>query len=237
MNRGTPPVILVSTIGLWFISLVIGCSNHDRSEKKGPNKKLVNSGKHFIGNDHPELEKPQSSSVLENPPPHSAFVGDLLFKSRQQQLYKIKFVAIPDTKRFQLTRIPSVKWPNRQTFLLKIGETSTDGQLKIEKFTEKQARSPAGVFVDASELNVTFLETGRKVILVRNVVEQIPIYFGEFRSKNSSGTSFYIKEGDSFDIPGSSEKWILKEVKKESCIISRKTEEGKEITKELKKSD
>ena len=126
---------------------------------------------------------------------------DLEMVSRRAQNYTLEFVAMPDAERFQISRRPTAKWPKRETFVLKLGETSADRQFRLESCVEKVAKSEAGVIVDASELEITHLKSGEKHVLVRNVDVTIPTYFAEFRKKADPKKSFYVKTGDSFTLP------------------------------------
>ena len=77
--------------------------------------------------------------------------GELLeMVSRQKQVYKVSFAARPDRERFQIRRIPTAKWPKREIFYIGIGDTSADGQFRIEKFVEKAAKTESGINIDAS---------------------------------------------------------------------------------------
>lgn len=121
---------------------------------------------------------------------------ELEFVSRQQQRYLLKFAARPDATRFQLIRIPSAKWPKRETFFVKLGEITADGQIRVDSFEERQAKDAKGNIVDASPINITYLKDGTKNTLVREVDQTIPIYFAELIDVSDQRRKFYVKEGD-----------------------------------------
>lgn len=169
------------------------------------------------------LEEYQAGTNPQDDESHPAYSNKLKFLKRQSQVYRIEFVARPDEQRFQLRRLPSSKWPKRNNFYVKVGETTEDKQIRVDSLTEKVAKTTDGIIVDASVLTITFLPTGKKHQIVRNVTEEIPTYFAELRLDHHSGKSFYVKEGDEFVVPGDLEKWTLKSVEEEKCTISRKS--------------
>lgn len=153
----------------------------------------------------------------------------VVFIDRKSQIYRASFAARPDAERFQIQRLPSAKWPRKDNFYLAIGETSADKQIRLESFLEKQARNENGEIVDASELEITWLPTGKKHQLVRNVPVDIPTYYAEMKSQLDPGKSFYIKEGDTFVLPGDpNTKYRLTKVDESSVTVSYTDASGKE---------
>ena len=75
--------------------------------------------------------------------------------SRQKQEYKLRFAARPDPERFQIMRLPSVRWPQRDNFYLRAGETSDDEQFRLDSFEEKRALNNVGIEADATCLLYT----------------------------------------------------------------------------------
>ncbi len=155
----------------------------------------------------------------------------LIFQSRQQQQYHLKFVARPDEERFQITRVPSAKWPKRSTFLLRVGEVSEDQQFRVESFTEKEVKTETGVIVDASELGIVYLPRESQHTLVRTVGEIIPTYFAQLAVASDPTSSFYVKEGESFAVEDHPEhSFLLAGVKEDSVVVRvRAGEEEREI--------
>ena len=143
----------------------------------------------------------------------------ITFVGRRAQIYKVKFSAKPDKRRFQIQRIPSVKWPERANFIIGIGDTSTDNQIRIDGFAKKDAKNEKGILVDASILPVTFLPTGKKYQLTRNVTETIPIYYAELRNSDTPKKSFFVKKGDTFNDIDTTQ-YRVKEVSKDSVVIT-----------------
>lgn len=123
-----------------------------------------------------------------------------------------------------------MKWPDKQNFLLKVGESSEDGQFRVESLERKEALNALGIVTDASELTITHLPSGKKVILARGVEQVIPTYFAEFRLGERT---FYVKEGDVFTITEHpNRKFPLLNVKEEFAEISSgPTEEDPEKIK------
>ncbi len=182
------------------------------------------------------MEEYQAGSDPNGPGDHPAFVEKLNFVTRQSQIYKIRFAARPDEDRFQLIREASAKWPKRSNFIVQIGEETADAQLKIEKFVEKEAKNDKGITIDASELTVKHLPSGKTFVLVRNIPTSIPTYYAELFTPLPKEKTFYVKEGDKFTIPATLEEWTLDEVKDDSCTISQTMDGGKKVTKTLKKA-
>lgn len=126
--------------------------------------------------------------------------AELEFESRQHQLYQLKFAARPDATRFQLRRVPSRKWPKRENFYVKVGETTGDGQIRVDSFEEREAKNAKGAIVDASEIKITYLKDGTKHTIVRDEEYVIPTYFAGLIDLSDPGRTFYVKEGDEFVI-------------------------------------
>ena len=169
---------------------------------------------------------------------HPPYVNKLSLVSRQQQVYLLRFAARPDAERFQIIRLPTGKWPKRKTFLMKVGETSDDGQFRIDSFVEKTAKNRVGINVDASVLAITYLPQKKKIDLIRNIPEQIPTYFAEldFELEPFSDKDKYVKEGDTFTIARDPKtKYRVIKVEENSATITYESAPGQEKTVEIKK--
>lgn len=160
--------------------------------------------------------------------------------SRQQTEYTLKFSARPDSERFQIMRLPTAKWPQRANFYLRIGETSEDGQFRLDAFEEKQAKNNVGIDVDASVLTITYLPKNEQVQLVRNVDQVIPTYYAELAfpldSSTLQGNDRFVKEGDAFNIVIDPEtKYRVTKVGENSTTVTYQTGTGPEETVEIPK--
>jgi len=166
---------------------------------------------------------------------HPPYADKLVMIERKQTTYAIEFAARPDQERFQISRKRTAKWPRPDNFYLRIGETSEDGQFRVESFEEKSAQR-RGITVDASVVEITYLPTGAKHTLVRNVVEEIPTYFAEMEFLLEPGKTFIVKQGDAFPLAKDpATKYRVVEVKENSTVITYQTGTEPEQTVEIKK--
>ncbi|MEM9283115.1 MAG: hypothetical protein AAGA96_14915 [Verrucomicrobiota bacterium] len=162
---------------------------------------------------------------------------ELQLKSRRQQEYRLIFMARPDEKRFQISRIPTAKWPQRENFFLKVGETSADNQFRVDGLGEHAAEDRFGIRSDASRLAITYLPSGETHVLVRKVEKMIPTYFAELESRKNRVQPFFVKEGDAFAVvdPPGFEFRLLKVTEDLAEISVRKKGEEEETTFTVKK--
>ncbi|MDF1859253.1 MAG: hypothetical protein P1U87_03505 [Verrucomicrobiales bacterium] len=171
-----------------------------------------------------------------DPDSHPSYAGKVVMHSRQQQEYKLKFSARPDAERFQIMRLPTNRWPQRDNFYLRIGEISEDKQFRLDAFEEKRARSSVGIEVDASVLTITYLPKDEEFQLIRNVDTVLPTYFTELEFELEPGKKFFVKEGDAFNIVKDPDtKYRVVKVNEDSTMISYQSADGPEKTLEIKK--
>ncbi len=135
-----------------------------------------------------------------DPKSHPPYAEKLIFASRQQEVYTLRFAAKPDAERFQINRMPTTKWPRSQNFYLKVGETSEDGQFRVEGYEEKRARNSSGIEVDASVIKILYLPKDEPHELVRNVDTPIPTYYAEMKFELDPEFRQFVKEGDAFNL-------------------------------------
>lgn len=167
------------------------------------------------------LEEWEAKTSPVDPADHPVYATKMKFISRQQQSYIIKFAARPDEGTFQISRVPTSAWPKRATFLMGIGDTSEDGQFRIESIEEKTGTSNVGITVDAAELTVTHLPTDTKHIVKRGVDTNIPTYFAEFQFPLGDGKSFYKKIGESFALELNPEtKYKVIDIQEDRAVVS-----------------
>lgn len=166
---------------------------------------------------------------------HPPYAEKLVMHSRQQEEYKLEFSARPDEKRFQIKRIPTAKWPQRDTYLLEVGDTSEDGQFRVDGF-EEDAAQRNGIRVDASVVKITYLPKQTQHELVKNVVELMPTYYAELEFLLEPGKKFFVKEGDAFNLVLDPEtKYRVTEVEEDSTTITYQTGTNPEVTLEIPK--
>ena len=178
------------------------------------------------GDGFTNLEEWEGKTEPRSADSHPPYVNKLVMISRQQTGYTIKFAARPDAERFQIIRLPTRKWPKRETFLMRVGDTSEDQQFRIDSFEEKKAQNSVGVTVDASVLNITYLPKGTKHQVVRNINETIPTYYAEldFLLEPFSDKDKYVKEGETFSIARDPQsKYRVTKVEEDSVTITYET--------------
>jgi len=172
-----------------------------------------------------------------DPASHPPYAGKLIFVSRQQEVYLLKFAARPDAERFQITRLPTAKWPQRETFSsMRVGEISKDEQFRIDSFEEKKARNQVGIEVDASVLKITYLPKNEVHDLVRNVDTPIPTYYAEMKFELDPAFHPYVKEGDAFNLTIDPDtKYRVVKVNENSVVVTYQTGSEPEQTIEIPK--
>jgi hypothetical protein len=171
-----------------------------------------------------------------DPNTHPPYADKLVMHSRQQQEYKLRFAARPDPERFQIMRLSSAKWPQRDNFYLKVGETSEDGQFRLDSVQEKRAMNDVGIEADATELTITYLPKNEEHVIVRNQEYGVPTYFAELEFLLAPGNKFYVKEGDTFPLVKDPEtKYRVTQVNEESVIVTYQTGAEPEQTVEIRK--
>lgn len=171
-----------------------------------------------------------------DPKSHPPYAGKLIFASRQQESYTLRFAAKPDADRFQINRLPTTKWPKGENFYLKIAETSKDAQFRLDGYEEKSAKNASGIEVDASVLKITYLPKNEVVELVRNANTVIPTYFAEMQFELDPSFKQYVKEGDTFNLVIDPDtKYRVVKVEENSVEVSYQTGTESEKTIQISK--
>lgn len=166
-----------------------------------------------------------------DPASHPPYAEKLLFASRQQQLYTLRFAAKPDDERFQINRLPSQQWPRGENFYVRVGEISKDEQFRVEGFEERRAPNPSGIEVDASVVKITYLPKNEPWELVRNRNTEIPTYFADMKFALDPSFQQYVKEGDAFALPiDPRTKYRVVKVEEDSVEIAWQTGDAPEQT-------
>lgn len=167
---------------------------------------------------------------------HPPYANKLIFASRQQEVYILRFAAKPDPERFQVNRLPSAKWRRGENFYIRIGEVSKDEQFRLDGYEEKRARNKVGIEVDASVLKITYLPKNEPHELIRNVDTQIPTYYAEMQFSLDSSFKQYVKEGETFSLTIDPDtKYRVTKVNENSVIITYQTGTDPEQTVEIPK--
>ncbi len=186
------------------------------------------------GDGFTNLEEWHSKTGPKDPDAHPAYTGKLYVKERKSKVYKIKFVAKPDAERFQIIREPTAAFQKRENFIMRIGETSEDGQFRIDSYEEKEEMSATGIKQDASIVSITYMPTGEKKDLVKMVSTSIPTYFGELTFDLGTVEPQYIKEGETFTLSTDPKnKYRLLKIEEKSAKISVESEAGEENIVEI----
>ena len=167
---------------------------------------------------------------------HPPYADKLVMHSRQKQEYKLRSAARPDPERFQIMRLPSVRWPQRDNFYLRVGETSEDEQFRLDSFEEKRAMNNVGIEADATELTITYLPKNEKHVITRDEEYGVPTYFAELEFLLAPGNKFFVKEGDTFPVVQDPEtKYRVTKVNEDSVVITYQTGVESEQTVEIRK--
>lgn len=176
----------------------------------------------------PATEAKPKATESETPIP-GELPAKIEFLGRFAQNYTLTFSSKPDEVRFQVTREQTANYA-RATSIPKIGETTQDGKVRLEKYVEKSGKNGLGIEVDTSELVVIWLETGQEYTLVRRVPVTIPTYFAKLRmpaTDNSPMEEDYIREGDQFTHPSDPKlKYRLAEIQMEKATVEFTDAEG-----------
>lgn len=159
-----------------------------------PNRYLLDHELNFLDRNMPNrdpdgdgfttLEELQADTLPMQKSSHPPYVSKLQFINRHAQLYRITFAAQPDENRIQLNRLPTARW-ERKTMIHRLGETSEDGQVRLEKLTGNQ-------------LEITFLETGEAYQLEKRKTVEIPTWFAELQLDLPDEAPFFVKLGEIF---------------------------------------
>lgn len=189
------------------------------------------------GDGFTNLEEWEAKTLPIDPKSHPPYAEKLIFASRQQEVYTLRFSARPDSERFQIMRIPTTKWPQRDSFMLKAGEVSKDEQFRVESFEEKTAVNNFGIEADATEVTVTYLPTQAEVALVKGVDTPIPTYYAEMQFALDSQFKQYVKEGDAFNLAIDPDtKYRVTKVNEDSVVVTYQTGTEPEQTVEITKN-
>lgn len=171
-----------------------------------------------------------------DPKSHPPYAEKLIFSSRQQEVYMLRFSARPDAERFQIMRIPTAKWPQRDSFMMKVGEISKDQQFRIESFEEKRAVNNVGIEADATEVVITYLPKQETVVLRKGVDAPVPTYFAEMKFELDPQFKQYVKEGETFNLTADPDtKYRVSKVNEDSVVIIYQTGTEPEQTVEITK--
>ncbi len=171
---------------------------------------------------------------------HPSFANKLELVSRRQQNYVAEFAAKPDAERYQIIRYPSSLFNSRDTFILAIGEISSDEQLRVDSYVEKEEKDGAGITRDSSELSVTYKPNtpdAEQHVLKKGNKTVIPTYFAQFRFLLDKGEDIYVKEGATFKLSLDPEtEYKLVDIEEDKAVISYRPEPGAdEVTVEINK--
>jgi hypothetical protein len=167
---------------------------------------------------------------------HPPYASKLIFASRQQELYILRFAAKPDPERFQVNRMPSAKWPKGENMYVRVGEVSKDGQFRVDAFEEKRERNNLGIEADASVVKITYLPKNEPYELKRGVDTQIPTYFAEMKFELDPQFQQYVKEGDTFNLVTDPDtKYRVVKVNEASVVVTYQTGAEPEQTIEIPK--
>jgi len=189
------------------------------------------------GDGFTNLEEWEAKTGPVDPKSHPPYAGKLIFASRQQEVYMLRFSAKPDAERFQIMRIPTAKWPQRDSEMMKVGEISKDQQFRIESFEEKRAVNNVGIEADATEVTITYLPKQETAVLVKGIDTPIPTHFAEMKFELDPQFKQYVKEGETFNLTIDPDtKYRVTKVNEDSVVITYQTGTEPEQTVEITKN-
>lgn len=99
----------------------------------------------------------------------------------------------------------------RKSGFYKVGDVLLINRFSIQKYEHKETTNNLGITVNVSELTILDQRTKRKFTLVLKEKVSWPDYFAEFRVAGNA-EPFYVREGDSFNIPSKEGQFRLVEV-------------------------
>ena len=146
---------------------------------------------------------------------HPPLIGKLRFIERRQQLYRVKFAALPDGRSVQLNRLPTVNWP-RKTFILRTGERTSDGQVEVLEID--------------GEVQLRHIPSGQQMSLTKGEVGTFSIDFAQLHLAVGDNDPFLVEVGDGFRLDVYSGEWRLESVAEKSAMVRHVgSQEGMQI--------
>lgn len=172
-----------------------------------------------------------------DPAVHPPYADKLVFVERLSKVYKLKYSAQLDAERSQITRMPTPLFPKQEIYYLKIGETSGDGNFRLDSLEKKTARNSVGIEVDASVLKITYLPLGSQHDLVMKEELPIPEYYAHLQFLLDGSFDERVKMGDTFSLVKDPEtKYRVTAVTDSSVTITYQTGTQPEQTVEINKN-
>ena len=181
------------------------------------------------------IEEWEVKTGPKDPNAHPPYTGKLYVKERKSKGYKLKFAAKPDAERFQIIREPTAAWQRRETFIMRIGEISSDQQFRIDAYEEIE-KEINGIKKDVSELKITYMPSAEKQVIQKSISKIIPTYFGELTYDLGTVEPQNIKEGDTFTLSNDQKnKYRLLKIEEDSAKISVESDTGQKKDIEISK--
>lgn len=172
-----------------------------------------------------------------DPAVHPPYADKLIFVERLSKVYKLKYSAQLDAERSQITRMPTPMFPEQKIYYLKIGETSGDGNFRLDALEKKTARNSVGIEVDASVLKITYLPLGSQHDLVMKEELPIPEYYAHMKFLLDGSFDERVKMGDTFSLVKDPEtKYRVTAVSDAAVTITYQTGTQPEQTVEINKN-
>lgn len=138
---------------------------------------------------------------------HPPFTNKLRFITRRARRYQVSFDATPDESHAQLTRHAIEKW-DRRVFFVKEGETTPDGELRVDRLTK-------------SEISLTHLPTNSQRVLAKREAITIPTWYAEMKLDLADQAPFFVKLGERFSLPIDPDSFfVLSEVSESGAVIT-----------------
>ena len=236
-SRFLPALRRIPLAALAVSMLLVLVSCGDDSDTEGPTNSA--GGAEPAAEAEPERDDTKTVPAVGGPSPHgasaSATVEGLTMVARRQQSYVVEFMGRPDEELFQITRHASTQY-RRDTFLVKLGEVTTDGKLKIETFEPAEKTTDTGIVVDASKLTATYVDTGEVVELIRREKLTVPTYFAELNYGPWQLEKRFYRIGEEVVLPEApTPTYKVIDIKEDSTTLSHVDEAGKEVMVEITK--
>ncbi|MCB1061964.1 MAG: hypothetical protein KDN20_03460 [Verrucomicrobiae bacterium] len=119
----------------------------------------------------------------------------------------MSFDATPDDSHAQLTRHAIETW-SRKVFFVKEGETTPDGELRVDRLTK-------------SAISLTHLPTNSQRVLAKREATTIPTWYAELKLDLADQIPFFVKLGERFSLPIDPDSFfVLSEVSESGAVIT-----------------
>jgi hypothetical protein len=177
------------------------------------------------GDGFTNLDEWQGKTDPNNKDAHPPYHTKLRLVQFVREPFRLIFKAMPDADSFQIDTV-DIRQP---TQILKVGALVAGTKFKLIKFEPKSVVDENGVEKDISELTLENVETGAKVVLIKEKLVNSPDSFAQFKY-TWDGTEFKVRKDGDFTLkPQPDLKYKLIDITETQAVIQlEKT--GEKIT-------